>query len=43
MELPTAASDRRLDIVINIQMEYSVSEAMGEVPSKHSLIFLLPV
>ena len=43
MEVPTAASDRGLEIVIDIKKDYVVFEPMGETPSRLSLIFPLPV
>ena len=39
MEVPTAASDRKLEVVIDVKKEYSVSITMGEAPSKPSFIF----
>ena len=43
MKVPTAASDRGLEVVIVLKMEYCLSETMEEAPSKPSLIVLIPV
>ena len=43
MEVPTAASKRGLEVVIDLKKEYGLSETMGEAPSKPSLIFTIPV
>ena len=39
MEVPTSASERGLEIVIDIKKECGLSETMGEAPSKPSLNF----
>ena len=39
MEVPTAASERVLEVIIDLEEEYGLSETMGEAPSKPSLIF----
>ena len=43
MEVPTAASKRGLEAVIDLKKEYGLSETMGESPTKSSLIFPIPV
>ena len=43
MEVPTAASGRGLEVVIDLKKEHGLSETMREAPSKSSLIFPMPV
>ena len=43
MGVPTAASEKGLEFVIDVEKEYVVSETIGEVPSKLSLISPIPV
>ena len=43
MGAPAAASEKGLEYIIDLKKEYVVSEAMGESPSKLSLIFPIPV
>ena len=43
MEVPLAASERGLEVLIDIKKEYGLSDTMGEAPSKPSLIFPIPV
>ena len=43
MEVPTADSERGLEVVIDLEKEYGLSNIMGEAPSKPSLIFPIPV
>ena len=43
-EVPNSATEKELkEVVTDIEKEYSVFESMGDIPSKHSLLFPLPV
>ena len=43
MEVPNAATENRLEVVIDIEKKYGASESMGNIPSEHSLIIPIPV
>ena len=43
MGVPTAASEKRFEFVIDLEEEYVVSEAIGEAPSMLTLIFPIPL
>ena len=43
MEVSTAASERGLEVVIDLKKKYGFSEAMGEASLKPSSIFPIPV